>query len=100
MGCASSSGVSSPNTAVVTYVKDTSARAEPLYALLCHSKQDYLRADLHPVKFLYRTKISHNTGEMGGFPSMQYKGKQRNQLGACMRMIGIEKGYYDPKDWK
>lgn len=78
MGCGSSSGVTTPNTAVVTYVAGTSARAEPLYALLNHCKQDHLRADLPVPVFLWRTKVSKNTGEMGGFPSVQYKGKQRN----------------------
>ena len=30
----------------------------------------------------------------------QYKGVQRQQLGAILRMIGIENGYYDPSNWQ
>ena len=59
-----------------------------------------MRADYHVLNFVLKTKVTGDTGEMGGFPKAQYKGVERQQLGAILRMIGIENGYYDPSNWQ
>ena len=100
MGCGSSSAPVSRDTVKATYVAGLSARGEPIYALCNYAKKDHVRADIHLLKFVWRTKVSKNTGEMGGFPTVLYKDVQRQQLGAIIRMIGIENGQYDPTDWK
>ena len=33
-------------------------------------------------------------------PQVQYKGVQMQQTLAILRMIGVEHGFYDPKDWQ
>ena len=45
-------------------------------------------------------KGTGNTGEMGQLPFIHYQGRSMQQFNAVLRAIGIEKGYYNPRDWR
>ena len=45
-------------------------------------------------------KGSGNTGEFGQLPIVSYQGRDMQQFGAVLRSVGVEKGYYNPRDFR
>ena len=98
MGNACGSGPPDPAVVQITYFK-VHGRAEPLRVLLHHSNTQWTDDSVSLPGWGIR-KASGNTGEMGALPIVSYQGRNMQQLGAILRSLGIEKGYYDPTNWQ
>ena len=45
-------------------------------------------------------KGTGNTGEFGAMPIVYYQGKVMQQTGAILRSLGVQHGYYNPRDYQ
>ena len=98
MGNACAGETVSPDMVSIEYFEGH-GRVEPLKALLHHSGTQFHFSPVGLAGWMYR-KGTGNTGEMGQLPIVRYQGKAMQQFNAILRAVGVEKGYYNPRDWR
>ena len=99
MGNCSSGENVGPETVKIEYFRGSLGRAEPIRVMLHHANVDFVE---DPVSFpgWGMRKVTGNTGEFGALPIVSYQGQSMQQTGAILRALGIERGYYNPRDWR
>ena len=99
MGNACAGETIDPDTVRIQYFKGGHGRAEPIRVLLHHANVQWVEAPIGFPTWLMR-KGTGNTGEFGALPIVSYKGLQMQQTGAILRGLGVQHGYYNPRDWQ
>ena len=99
MGGACGGETVSPEVYKIQYFKDVHGRAEPLRLLLHYSGTPFVESGVSMAGWMVR-KGSGNTGEFGQLPIVSYQGRDMQQFGAVLRSVGVEKGYYNPRDFR
>lgn len=99
MGGACGGETVSPETYKVQYFKDVHGRAEPLRLMLHYSGTEFVNSGVTLSGWMVR-KGAGNTGEFGQLPIVSYQGRDMQQLGAILRSVGTEKGFYNPRDFR
>ena len=99
MGNACASDNTSPDTVKIEYFSGVHGRPEPLRVLLHHANVPYVDSSVSLTGWMVR-KGTGRTGEMGQLPIISYQGKEMQQATAVLRAIGVERGYYNPRDWR
>ena len=98
MGNACAGETVGPETVKLEYFKGH-GRAEPIRAMLNHANVHYVEAPVGIPTWMMR-KGTGNTGEFGALPIVHYQGKQMQQTGAILRALGVQHGYYNPRDYQ
>ena len=99
MGGACGGETVSPDVFKIQYFKDVHGRAEPLRVLLHYSGTPFVESGVSMAGWMVR-KGSGSTGEFGQLPIISYQGRDMQQFNAVLRSVGVEKGYYNPRDFR
>ena len=83
----------------VEYFEGFFGRPAPIVFLLEHKGAAYEYATVSQEAWPAR-KASGGAGEFGGLPIVTRGGQEQQQTNAVLRSLGIQHGYYNPKDWK
>ena len=88
-----------PETVRLEYFKGGHGRAEPIRVLLHHANVRYVETPVGIPTWMMR-KGTGNTGEFGALPIVYYQGRVMQQTGAILRSLGVQHGYYNPRDYQ
>lgn len=83
----------------ITYFEGGHGRPDPIQQLLEHKGVPYERRNISQEAWGEK-KARGDTGEMGQLPVVVTKGREMQQTVATLRALGVEYGYYNPRDWK
>ena len=89
-----------PDTICIEYF-NVHGRGDPIKALLHHNGTAFVEENVSIPNYLMRKARGSKAGEFGSaLPVVHYQGKSMQQVGAVMRALAIERGYYNPRDWR